>query len=80
MVNKPSYEIDFLKFYEEDKSTFAKGTFKWEVHAVRRIDSNKDGALDKILQEGPSADSEFKTEVPTPKKSKAKGASNPYGN
>ena len=80
MVNKPSYEIDFLKFYEEDKSTFAKGTFKWEVHAVRRIDTNKDGSLDKILQEGPAADSEFKTEVPTPKKSKAKGASNPYGN
>jgi len=77
---KTSYEIDFLKFYTEDKSTFAKGTFKWEVYAIRRIDSDKDGELDKILQEGPASASEFKTEVPSPKKSKAKGASNPYGN
>ena len=75
-----SYEIDFLKLYETNKSTFAKGTFKWTVHAIRRIDTDKDGALDKLLQEGPSAESTFATDVPTPKKTKAKGARNPYGN
>lgn len=78
--NKTSYEIDFLKLYETNKSTFAKGTFKWEVNAIRRIDSDKDGTLDKILQDGPASNSTFETNVPTPKKTKAKGAKNPYGN
>ena len=78
--NTTSYEIDFLKLYETNKSTFAKGTFKWTVRAIRRIDSNKDGSLDKLLQEGPSSESTFTTDVPTPKKTKAKGAKNPYGN
>ena len=77
---KTSYEIDFLKLYEQNKSAFAKGTFKWEVNAIRRIDTNKDGSLDKILQDGPASNSTFETNVPTPKKSKAKGAKNPYGN
>lgn len=80
MVDKPSYEIDFMKLYETNKSTFAKGTFKWSVHAIRRIDTNKDGIVDKLLQEGPSAESTFSTDVPTPRKTKAKGARNPYGN
>lgn len=80
MVDKPSYEIDFMKLYETNKSTFAKGTFKWSVHAIRRIDTNKDGVVDKLLQEGPSAESTFSTDVPTPRKTKAKGARNPYGN
>lgn len=77
---KNAYEIDFMKLYEQNKSTFAKGTFKWTVHAIRRIDTNKDGTLDKILQEGPSAESTFSTDIPTPRKTKAKGAKNPYGN
>ena len=80
MVNSTSYEIDFMKLYETNKSTFAKGTFKWTVHALRRIDSDKDGIVDKLLQKGPSAESTFSTDVPTPKKTKAKGARNPYGN
>ncbi len=80
MVNKNLYEIDFMKLYETNKATFAKGTFKWNVHAIRRIDTNKDGVVDKLLQEGPSAESTFSTDVPTPKKTKAKGARNPYGN
>ena len=75
-----SYEIDFMKLYETNKSTFAKGTFKWSVHAIRRIDTNKDGALDKLLQEGPSGEATFTTDIPTPRKTKAKGARNPYGN
>ena len=78
--NATSYEIDFLKLYETNKSTFAKGTFKWTVHAIRRIDTDADGTIDKLLQEGPSSESTFATDVPTPKKTKAKGAKNPYGN
>ena len=62
------------------KSTFGKGTFKWTVHAIRRIDTDSDGSVDKLLQEGPSSESTFATDVPTPKKTKAKGAKNPYGN
>lgn len=78
--NKTSYGIDFLKLYEQDKNTFSKGTFKWTVHAIRRIDTNKDGQMDKILREGLASESTFSTDVPTPKKSKMKGAKNPYGN
>ena len=78
--NATSYEIDFLKLYETNKSTFAKGTFKWTVHAIRRIDTDSDGTVDKLLQEGPASESTFATDVPTPKKTKAKGAKNPYGN
>ena len=78
--NTTSYEIDFLKLYETNKSTFGKGTFKWTVHAIRRIDTDSDGSVDKLLQEGPSSESTFATDVPTPKKTKAKGAKNPYGN
>ena len=78
--NQTKYEIDFLKLYETNKSTFGKGTFKWTVHALRRIDTNKDGSLDKILQEGPASESTFETDIPTPRKTKAKGAKNPYGN
>ncbi len=80
MVDKTRYEIDFMKLYETNKSAFAKGTFKWNVHAIRRIDTDKDGLVDKLLQEGPSAESTFSTDVPTPRKTKAKGAKNPYGN
>lgn len=78
--NKTSYGIEFLKLYEQDKNTFSKGTFKWTVHAIRRIDTNKDGQMDKILREGSASESTFSTDVPTPKKSKMKGAKNPYGN
>ena len=75
-----SYTIDFKLLSEEDKIAFSKGTFYWTVKGVRRIDTDKDGNIDKILQESPEAKSSFETDIPTPKKSKAKGASNPYGN
>ena len=44
------------------------------------IDTNKDGQMDKILREGSASEPTFSTDVPTPKKSKMKGAKNPYGN
>ena len=79
VTNATSYEIDFMKLYEGDRTMFSKGTFKWSVYPVRKIDTDKDGVLDKVLQEGPASDSTFSTDIPSPKKSKAKGAKNPYG-
>lgn len=75
-----SYVIDFTKVSPEDKAAFSSGIFNWRVEAVRRIDSNKDGKPDKILQGGKEGESSFETDIPTPKQIKAKGASNPYGN
>ena len=78
--DKASYTLDFKILSDKDKSAFSKGNFAWSVKPVRRIDSDKDGIPDKLLQEGKEAKSSFMTDIPILKKSKAKGASNPYGN
>jgi len=75
-----SYVIDFKEISPADKMIFSKGTFNWRVEAVRRIDTDKDGNPDKILQHGREAGAVFETDIPTPKEAKATGASNPYGN
>ena len=77
--NGTSYKIDFTAISPEEKLLFSKGKFSWSVVGVRRVDADKDGKLDKILQEGIVSESVFETDIPTPKKSKAKGAANPYG-
>ena len=77
--NGTSYKIDFTAISPEDKLIFSKGQFTWSVVGVRRIDTDKDGKVDKIFQEGIISESVFETDIPTPKKSKAKGAANPYG-
>ena len=77
--NGTSYKIDFTAISPEDKILFSKGQFTWSVVGVRRIDTDKDGKVDKIFQEGIVSESVFETDIPTPKKSKAKGAANPYG-
>ena len=74
-----SYKIDFTAISPDDKLLFSKGQFAWSVVGVRRIDTDKDGIVDKIFQEGIVSESVFETDIPTPKKSKAKGAANPYG-
>ena len=74
-----SYKIDFTAISPEDKILFSKGQFTWSVVGVRRIDTDKDGKVDKIFQEGIISESVFETDIPTPKKSRAKGAANPYG-
>ena len=79
-VKDTKYQIDFAALTDEGKQVFSKGTFTWIVSGVKRIDTNNDGKIDKIFQEGIEAKSTFKTDVPTPKKSKVKGALNPYGN
>ena len=77
--NGTSYKIDFAAISAEEKLLFSKGRFTWSVAGVRRVDTDKDGNPDKILQEGIISESVFETDIPTPKKSKAKGAANPYG-
>ena len=77
--NGTSYKIDFTAISPEEKLLFSKGQFTWSVVGVRRVDADKDGKLDKILQEGIISESVFETDIPTPKKSRAKGAANPYG-
>lgn len=75
-----TYIIDFKELSPADKMIFSKGTFSWRVEAVRRIDTDKDGTPDKILQHGKEAGAVFETDIPTPTEAKTKGASNPYGN
>ena len=77
--DKTSYLLDFVKLPDAQKRIFSNGNFTWTVNGVRRIDSDKDGKLDKIFQEGAESESSFNTNSPTPTKSKAKGAVNPYG-
>ncbi len=77
--DKTSYLLDFVKLPDDQKRIFSNGNFTWTVKGVRRIDSDKDGKLDKIFQEGAESESSFNTNIPTPTKSKAKGAVNPYG-
>lgn len=77
--DKTSYLLDFVKLPDAQKRIFSNGNFTWTVKGVRRIDSDKDGKLDKIFQEGVESESSFNTNIPTPTKSKAKGAVNPYG-
>lgn len=77
--DETSYLLDFVKLPDAQKRIFSNGNFTWSVKGVRRIDSDKDGKLDKIFQEGAESESSFNTNIPTPTKSKAKGAVNPYG-
>ena len=77
--DKTSYLLDFVKLPDAQKRIFSNGNFTWTVKGVRRIDSDTDGKLDKIFQEGAKSESSFNTNIPTPTKSKAKGAVNPYG-
>lgn len=77
--DKTSYLLDFVKLPDAQKRIFSNGNFTWSVKGVRRIDSDKDGKIDKIFQEGAESESSFNTNIPTPTKSKAKGAVNPYG-
>ena len=79
-MSENTYIIDFKELSPADKMIFSKGTFSWRVEAVRRIDTDKDGTPDKILQHGKEAGAVFETDIPTPTEAKTKGASNPYGN
>lgn len=74
-----SFALDFTEMTADAREVFSDGRFTARVEAVRRIDTNNDGVVDKILQEGVPADVEFETHIPTPEKATAKGAAKPYG-
>lgn len=79
-ITGTSFQIDFTSMTEEQRRNFAKGKFVFTVEALRRIDRDEDGVYDRILQRGESSSETFRTNVPEPKRSRAKGARNPYGN
>ena len=58
--NGTSYKIDFTTISAEDKIAFSKGRFSWTVYGVRRIDTDNDGKVDKIFQEGIPAESDYR--------------------
>lgn len=72
--------IDFLSLSEDERRKLQNGIFKWKVDALRKVDSDDDGILDKIFQRSlKGEEQEFEIDVPRMKKSKAKGVLNPYG-
>lgn len=75
------YKFDFLAVEDEKiKEKLMNGTFQASVQAVRKIDTNKDGKVDKILQRSPVKTQNFTVDVGDPKKARGKkGAKNPYG-
>lgn len=79
MLQNNFYELDVINFSKNNELSFEDATFTWTIQAIRRVDLNKDGTLEKTLQESPVASSQFKTNIPTPKPTKTKGAINPYG-
>ena len=79
LVNGTSYNIDISKMPDAEKRSFIKGKFEVIVEGVRRIDTDKDGKLDKVLQDGTPVKKTFETNVPMPKTSKSKGVDRPYG-
>ncbi|MBD5410612.1 MAG: FecR domain-containing protein [Treponema sp.] len=79
VLKETKYSIDFMKLNDADRLAFSNGTFTYTVKAVRKYDSNGDGRLDKVLQEGEVSSASFITDVPIPRATKTKGAVNPYG-
>ncbi len=80
-AKETSYKFDFLAVEDEKiKEKLMNGTFQAAVQAVRKIDTNKDGKVDKILQRSPVKTQNFSVDVGDPKKARGKkGAKNPYG-
>lgn len=71
-VKTNSMDLDFLKLSDSERRKLMNGEFVWTVSAIRRSEK-------KILQTGKVSRSKFRTDVPEPKKTTAKGAKNPYG-
>lgn len=63
---------------KSDKDKLYEGTWWFIVEARNLIDTDGDGQLDTVLQEGKKAESSFRTAVPKPEKSKGKGAKNAF--
>lgn len=77
--DKKEYSIDFMNLTPKQKIALSEGKFTWTVQALRRVDTDKDGRVDSILQESPEIESSFVTDIPVPNKAKTRKALNPYG-
>lgn len=64
----------------QDSPVYNGDTIHTATLSEANIWFNDENVMDKILREGSASESTFSTDVPTPKKSKMKGAKNPYGN
>ena len=73
------YVIDFVQLPAETKKALAKGTYRWTVQGLKRVDTDKDGNVDAVMQESPEIGSQFVTDIPVPTKAKTRKALNPYG-
>lgn len=71
--------LKLLELPVEIREEFNNGNFTWTVEARRKIDSNKDGTLDKVLQSGLEAKDNFVTDIPTAKKTAGSKAKGKYG-
>ena len=75
-----SYVFNFIALEGEDREKFMNGSYQCAVQAVRKVDINGDGKVDKILQRSPIKTESFSIKIDEPKRAKAKkGAKNPYG-
>ena len=79
IIEETETTIDFDTMSNSLKIDLMNGTYIWTVEAIRRIDSDGDGKLDRILQPATKAKSMFRTSIPQPGASRATGAENPYG-
>ena len=65
---------------EKVREKLMNGNYQCAIQAVRKIDVNGDGKLDKILQRSPVKTQGFSVDIGEPKKARGKkGAKNPYG-
>ena len=73
------YVIDFVQLPPETKRALAKGSYTWTIQGLNRVDTDKDGKVDAVLQESPEISSNFVTDIPTPTKVTPRKSLNPYG-
>lgn len=65
------YVLNILEMDENDRRDFLKGEYKWTVEALRRVDADRDGKLDKVLQHGEVRTDYFETDILSPPRVKA---------
>jgi hypothetical protein len=78
--SETSYILDIDAMDASMKEKFLNGTFTVYITALRRVDYNKDGILDRVLQRSPTENVSFKMNVANPTKTRGKkgGLENPY--
>ncbi len=75
-----SYKFDFLALDESVRNRLMNGSFQCSLQAIRKVDIDGDGKVDKILQRSPVKIESFSADIGEPKKARGKkGVKNPYG-